>query len=294
MKILISDLLDGYEENELSLPAASRVTNAAITRRTMKKLDAQRRHRPAALVLIAAALIALFCGASAVVHIVTLNKTTPREETVVIGARNDDGTFTPEAITVKAPDGTTSARFDGAAAVDNPMLVGFRAGWLPDSVGEPFISSLRDQMNWDNITIPEGSSLTEGDLVSIDIYHASRVSEAYERASPQSGRSYSINAYSATSVADADVILLGSNAETVKTGIIGQFQATWVSMHYDSGEVSLNALLLFDEASGGAVTISGGLQFEVYEKIAENLELIVTDIPAVDTGRTFQFSGALG
>ncbi len=275
MKIPISDLFDDYfddcEENTLALPRVTGVTDTALIRRTEKKLCA--RKKPAtAFVLIAAVLAALLCGASVIVHFVTL-----RTDTLANG------------------HGIVGVRFDEAADATEANMVGFRAGWTPESVGETFATTVNDRLHWDMDAIPEGCATSEETLESAYVYLAAKVSEEYWL--PDGGQGnhfYTIYAYPATSLTDAEVFLPENNAEMVKEGTLGQFHAAWLNLYDANGALSQNAILLYDEASDSVLCVSGGITLETLEKIAAELELVVTDIPAPDTDSELQFAGAIG
>lgn len=275
MKIRISDLFDDYfdeyEENMPSLPRVTGVTDAALIRRTEKKLYARR--KPAtALILAAAALAALLCGASVIVHFVTL-----RTDTLANG------------------HGVVGVRFDEAADVTEANMVGFRAGWTPEVIGETFETTVNDQLHWYMDAIPEGCATSEETLNSAYVYYGGKVGEEYWQ--PDSGQGnhfYTIYAYPATSLTDAEVFLPENNAEMVKEGTLGQFHAAWLNLYDASGALSQNAILLYDEASNSVLCVSGGITLEALEKIATGLELVVTDIPAPDVDLTLQFAGAVG
>lgn len=267
MKILISDLFDGYEESELTLPRAAGITEQALLRRTKRKLPA--RKKPAVFVVLAAALVALLCGASALVHFVTLR---------------------PNA----TPKGGVGVHFDAAAAVTEAPMVGFRAGWTPECVGELFSTTIADQLNWYTASIPAESTTDAETLSSAYVYLAARVPEDYWLPDSTGNHFYTIYAYPATSLAGAELILPESNGELLQEGPLGSFQAAWVSLYDTDGALSQNALLLCDEASNSVLCVSGGLPFDVLEKIASSLELVVTDIPAPESAQSIQFAGAIG
>lgn len=267
MKILISDLFDGYEESEFTLPRAAGITEEALLRRTKRKLPA--RKKPAVFVVLAAALVALLCGASALVRFVTLR---------------------PDA----TPKGGVGVHFDAAAAVTESPMVGFRAGWTPQSVGGLFATTLADQLSWYPSSIPAESTTDEETLSSAYVYLAAKVTEAYWLPDTSGNHFYTIYAYPATTLPDAELVLPESNGEMVKEGQLGSFQAAWVSLYDADGALSQNALLLYDEASSSVLCVSGGLSFDVLEQIAASLELVVTDIPAPDTEQALQFAGAIG
>ena len=66
MKISVQSLFEDYEENAVSL---SRDADAErILEKTKAKLPGLKKRRPVGLVLIAAAAVAVLCGAAAIVH----------------------------------------------------------------------------------------------------------------------------------------------------------------------------------------------------------------------------------
>ena len=66
MKISVQSLFEDYEENAVSL---NRDADAErILEKTRAKLPGLKKRRPVGLVLIAAAAVAVLCGAAAIVH----------------------------------------------------------------------------------------------------------------------------------------------------------------------------------------------------------------------------------
>lgn len=301
MKIRISDLFDGYEENSVDLTPADWVSVNEIQARTLRKLRGEtRRRRPLTMALFAAALVVLLCGASAIVHYVTLGKHEGLELTRTETFRTPEGEIEEKEFTYSVEPGTNTVRIEDVNAGDTPTWVGVRADWLPDGTGEPFLTTLKSQLEYCADPGLETTAMTEDELDSIYLYLGSKVTEEYWLPGTLGNHYYAIYVFSAVTVEDTDFLLTSGDAKIVKEDSIGQFQATWITIRRDVSEAEaadyedMQYLLLFDEATSSLICIAGGLDFSVYEKIAENLELVVTDIPASKPDLSFQYMGALG
>lgn len=301
MKIRISDLLDGYVDNSVDLAPADWVSADEIQKRTLQKLRGEsKRRRPLTMVLLAAALVVLLCGASAIIHYVTLGKSEGIDLTHTMTVRTPEGEQVEEDVSFYAAPGTNTVRIDAAEAGDAPTWVGIRAGWVPDGTGEPFATTLKSRLEYDADPGLETTAMTDEELDSIYLYLGSKVTSEYWLPGTLGNHYYAIYVYSSVTVEDTEFLVSSGGAEIIKEGSIGQFQATWLSIRLDASGTEaadygeMHYLILFDEATSSLICIAGGLDFPVYEKIAENLELVVTDIPASKPELSFQFMGALG
>lgn len=72
MKISVQSLFEDYEDDTVELRRDA--DTARILEKTMAKLPGARRKRPLHLVLIAAAAVAVLCGAAAICHYATISQ----------------------------------------------------------------------------------------------------------------------------------------------------------------------------------------------------------------------------
>lgn len=305
MKIKISDLLDGYEETRIELEPVTWVSEEAIHSRVFQHLRGEPRgHRPLSLVLIAAALVTVLCGASAIIHYVTLGKSEHYEVTRTEPFRMPSGEIIADAeqeFTYVAAAGRNSVRIERAKAGDAPTWVGVRPGWLPDGAGEPLASSLLEQLAYNADPGLQETAMKDEALDSIYVYLGSKVSSEYYGPDTLGNHYYSIQVFSSAAVEGAEFLLFGGDAEIVKEDTLGQYQAIWINVRRDVSDTETadfedtHYLLLYDEVTSSLISIAGGLDFSVYEAIAEQLELVVTDIPAEKSDQLpFHYLGGLG
>ena len=89
MKISVQSLFEDYEDDTVELRRDA--DTARILEKTMAKLPNARKKRPLRLVLIAAAAVAVLCGAAAIVHYASVE---PAEQPYTLKSvfRDVDGT----------------------------------------------------------------------------------------------------------------------------------------------------------------------------------------------------------
>ena len=117
MKISVQSLFEDYEDDTVELRRDA--DTARILEKTMAKLPNARKKRPLRLVLIAAAAVAILCGAAAIVHYASVE---PAEQPYTLKSvfRDVDGTtirqdidFTQDGAVTFDTDGKTEGFFCG-------------------------------------------------------------------------------------------------------------------------------------------------------------------------------------
>ena len=158
MKISVQSLFEDYEDDTVELRRDA--DTARILEKTMAKLPNARKKRPLRLVLIAAAAVAVLCGAAAIVHYASVE---PAEQPYTLKSvfRDVDGTtirqdidFTQDGAVTFDTDGKTEGFFCGIS--QHPQQVnGVDAGltstlyeslsYADQYEGQHFLSSLSDE-----------------------------------------------------------------------------------------------------------------------------------------------------
>ena len=117
----------------------------------------------------------------------------------------------------------------------------------------------------------------------------------------QNHESCSVMCLSANWVVGVDLLMAGSEGTIVKEGMINGLSATWVDcvIHgknpdtMEPEDFTTHYLLLYDPDKLCVVVLWGD-KIEVCEKIAENLTVVQTDIPAPAPSRDFLWIGGVG
>ena len=130
MKISVQSLFEDYEENAVSL---SRDADAErILEKTKAKLPGVKRKRPVGLVLIAAAAVAVLCGAAAIVHYASVRDGAGSyimPDTLRYDEENK------KTILVDTPfEWNNPISFDTEGRTKGKVC-GVRLGWLPEGMG---------------------------------------------------------------------------------------------------------------------------------------------------------------
>ena len=113
-------------------------------------------------------------------------------------------------------------------------------------------------------------------------------------------KEYSIQCMSANTVAGCDFLCGGTRTEITKQGTIGPYDASWVETHWQRSSPGSDApeewttqmLLLYDPEKLCLVFLGG--DWEVTEKIAENMTIVQTEIPTPEPSRNYIYVGAYG
>lgn len=290
MHLPISDLFDGFEDESVTLNTVVNASQEAIGARVAQALKNERRRpRPATLILIAAVLVAVLCGASAIVHHFDLLRPNPVERTIRIGLSRSDGTgYGYQEETCVIGRGSYSVKIDAAQAVEDTPYIGFTAGWVP-TYHDGNSVTLQHALEYDSI---------DGVETSMSAAALNDTLTMLQGFLGDDGGYFSITAYPGTVAQRAEFKLAPGQAELVTSGVIGQFQAAWIGVYVPklggTEDYYLRYVLLYDEKTAGVIVVSGSPSFETLEQIAENLELVVSDIPAPSPLYDFQFIGGVG
>ena len=290
MKISVQSLFEDYEENAVSL---NRDADAErILEKTRAKLPGLKKRRPVGLVLIAAAAVAVLCGAAAIVHYAAV--------------RDGAGSYIrPKQFLYGGPDKTivqTNVPFEW----NNPIsfdtegrtegkVCGIRLGWLPEGLGTGGTSTTYDSVAAQDPA--QAELLTQEERVLVD-YTYNFYTVQGER------KEYSIQCMSADVVAGCDFLCGGTRTEITKQGTIGPYDAAWVETHWQRSSPGSDApeewatqlLLLYDREKLCVVIISA--DWDDAERIAEHLEIVETSVdapqPDLTNGRGFRWIGGVG
>ena len=242
--------------------------------------------------LIAAAAVAVLCGAAAIVHYAAV--------------RDGAGSYIrPKQFLYGGPDKTivqTNVPFEW----NNPIsfdtegrtegkVCGMRLGWLPEGLGTGGTSTTYDSVAAQDPA--QAELLTQEERVLVD-YTYNFYTVQGER------KEYSIQCMSADVVAGCDFLCGGTRTEITKQGTIGPYDAAWVETHWQLSnpdtdmptEQSMQLLLLYDREKLCVVIISA--DWDDAERIAEHLEIVETSVdapqPDLTNGRGFRWIGGVG
>ena len=199
MKISVQSLFEDYEDDTVELRRDA--DTARILEKTMAKLPNARKKRPLRLVLIAAAAVAVLCGAAAIVHYASVE---PAEQPYTLKSvfRDVDGTtirqdidFTQDGAVTFDTDGKTEGFFCGIS--QHPQQVnGVDAGltstlyeslsYADQYEGQHFLSSLSDeekQQAKELVTCINYHDKVSNDDCSVECLSANDVAGAIPRSS---------------------------------------------------------------------------------------------------------------
>ena len=290
MKISVQSLFEDYEENAVSL---SRDADAErIWEKTRAKLPGLKKRRPVGLVLIAAAVVAVLCGAAAIVHYAAVRDGAGSyimPDTLRYDEENK------KTILVDTPfEWNNPISFDTEGRTDG-KICGMRLGWLPEGWGTGYTQTAYDVIAQRDAEQAQSLPQAERELV---VYTYDLFAVQDER------KDYSVQCMSADEVAGCDFLCGGSRTEITKQGTIGPYDASWVETHWknsnqDAGEPeeqSMQLLLLYDREKLCVVVISA--DWDDAERIAEHLEIVETSVdapqPNLTNGRGFRWIGGVG
>ena len=258
MKISVQSLFEDYEENAVSL---SRDADAErILEKTKAKLPGLKKRRPVGLVLIAAAAVAVLCGAAAIVHYASVRDGAGSyimPDTLRYDEENK------KTILVDTPfEWNNPISFDTEGRTKGKVC-GMRLGWLPEGWGTGYTQTAYDVIAQRDAEQAQSLPQAERDFLcggtrteitkqgTIGPYDASWVETHWQHASP------------------------GSDAPE---------------------EWTTQMLLLYDPEKLCVVIISAG--WDDAERIAANLEIVETSVdapqPDLTNGRGFRWIGGVG
>ena len=290
MKISVQSLFEDYEENAVSL---SRDADAErILEKTRAKLPEVKKRRPFGLVLIAAAAVAVLCGAAAIVHYAAVRDGAGSyimPDTLRYDEENK------KTILVDTPfEWNNPISFDTEGRTEGKVC-GMRLGWLPEGWGAGYTQTAYDAIAQRDAEQAESLPQAERELV---VYTYDLFAVQDER------KDYSVQCMSANVVAGCDFLCGGTRTEITKQGTIGPYDASWVETHWQRPSPGSDApeewatqlLLLYDREKLCVVIISA--DWDDAERIAENLEIVETSVdapqPDLTNGRGFRWIGGVG
>ena len=290
MKISVQSLFDDYEENAVSLSRDA--DGERILEKTKAKLPGLKKRRPVGLVLIAAAAVAILCGAAAIVHYASVQDGAGSyimPDTLRYDEENK------KTILVDTPfEWNNPISFDTEGRTEGKVC-GMRLGWLPEGWGTGYTQTAYDAIALQDAEQAETLTQEERELV---VYTYDLFAVQDER------KDYSVQCMSADEVAGCDFLCGGTRTEITKQGTIGPYDAAWVETHWknsnqDAGEPeeqSMQLLLLYDREKLCVVIISA--DWDDAERIAEHLEIVETSVdapqPDLTNGRGFRWIGGVG
>lgn len=115
----------------------------------------------------------------------------------------------------------------------------------------------------------------------------------YDTWSKSTGTSFSATCLSANEIAGCDLLVLGNDPQITKEGMINGLYASWIeASHETNADVTYHYLLLYDPEKLCVVFLNG--DWELTEKIAENMTIVQTDIPTPEPSQNYTYVGALG
>lgn len=294
MKISVQRLFDGCEDETVQL--AADIDTAAILKKTMEKLPKTRKRRPLRLILIAAAAIAVLCGAAAAAHYASI-------------APNDRQYLSPDVRFYDAETGQSvirdvpfewddGIRFDTGGKTSGKRC-GVRLGWLPeDRKHEGGLVTVYTQLAYDD---PQAAAaLSDEDRALAQ----EAITYTYDGLGPGEGawaEAYGVECHSADVVGSCDFLCGGTSTELVREGTINGLYAVWVMSRYTRHDVvndedivlEMPLIFLYDPEKLCVVTITA--DWDIGEKIAAGLTIVETtiDTPA-PSGRGFIWTGGVG
>ena len=294
MKISVPRLFDDCEDETVQLTADA--DTAAILKKTMEKLPNARKKHPLRLIVIAAAAVAVLCGAAAVAHYASI-------------APNDRQYLSPDVRVYDAETGQTvikdipfewndGIRFDTGGKTSGKRC-GVQLGWLPeDRKHEGSMVTVYDQLAYNDPSAANALSDEDKALAQ------EAVTYTYDGLGPGEGawaRAYGVECYSADTVGSCDFLCGGTSTELVKEGTINGLYAVWVMSRYtrhdavndEDIELEMPLIFLYDPEKLCVVTICA--DWDIAEKIAAGLRIVETTIntPA-PSARGFVWAGGVG
>lgn len=247
-----------------------------LARQDAKKRSRRRVVRIAAA---AAAAVAVLCGAAAILHYASVS--------------NEEGTYHAEGVVIRS-DGTPNPysydfSHDAIIRVDTEgrttgTYCGMKFDWLPVLPPPDNTSTLYGSVSYRNPEQLEGISDSQKQQMEDCIY---------DTWSKSTGTSFSATCLSANEIAGCDLLVLGNDPQIMKEGMINGLYASWIeASHETNADVTYHYLLLYDPEKLCVVFLNG--DWELTEKIAENMTIVQTDIPTPEPSQNYTYVGALG
>lgn len=249
-----------------------------LARQDAKKRSRRRVVRIAAA---AAAAVAVLCGAAAILHYASVS--------------NEEGTYHAEGVVIRL-DGTPNPysydfSHDAIIRVDTEgrttgTYCGMKFDWLPVLPPPDNTSTLYGSVSYRNPEQLEGISDSQKQQMDDCIY---------DTWSKSTGTSFSATCLSANEIAGCDLLVLGNDPQITKEGMINGLYASWIEASHETNadvDVTYHYLLLYDPEKLCVVFLNG--DWELTEKIAENMTIVQTDIPTPEPSQNYTYVGAFG
>lgn len=292
MKLEIHKLLDSWQENEVELSEEADL--AKIRSKTLEKVREERKRRPFLRYgLIAVAVVILLVGSVyAAYRSISIAEKTPGE-TVLF----DDGEmkeriyFSPDHVITVASSGTGN-------------MVGFRPGYLPEGDMTPIRFTLKGDVSY-------FYSEEEAAAIASDVLTETNTSIRNQQENSTWDMLYDIRLLNSARIYRQELSLNGE-VSVIKEGELGDYDAIWLTLDRShhltailDGEEQYtlrnapvqNILLLYSEEYDCLIRIAGNselLSFEELERIATELELVGTNLPAKAAEWSNSLNGSVG
>ena len=237
------------------------------------------RKRVIRIMIAAAAAIAVLCGAAAVLHYASVSN----EETTYhadVAAILPDGTLEPfsydfsrDAIIRVDTEGRTSGTYCGV-----------QFGWTPTALIPDHTAYLYNVIAARDPAQLDGVSDAQTELAKNLVY--STDSTAQER--------FTFSCLSANEVAGCDLLVPGNDPTIVKEGMLNDLYACWIETYNKDldRDITHHFLLLYDPEKLCVVFLGG--DWDVTEKMAENMTIVQTEIPTPEAKQNFTYVGVFG
>ena len=279
----IDTIFQTSQLSDVSVDALPEERKARILNKTLllARQDAKThsRKRVIRIVIAAAAAIAVLCGAAEMLHYASVSnaETTYHAEGASI---RPDGTLEPfsydfsrDAIIRVDTEGRTSGTYCGV-----------QFGWTPTALIPDNTAYLYDVIAMRSPAQLDGVSDAQIELAKDCVYSTDSTSQVR----------FTFSCLSANEVAGCDLLVPGNDPTIVKEGMLNDLYACWIET-YDTdrgSDVTHHFLLLYD-AEKLCVVFLGG-DWDVIEKMAENMTIVQTEIPTPEAEQNFTYVGIYG
>ena len=279
----IDTIFQTSQLSDVSVDALPEERKARILNKTLllARQDAKThsRKRVIRIVIAAAAAIAVLCGAAEVLHYASVSN----EETTYhadVASILPDGTLEPfsydfsrDAIIRVDTEGRTSGTYCGV-----------QFGWTPTALIPNNTAYLYNVIAMRSPAQLDGVSDAQIELAKDCVYSTDSTSQVR----------FTFSCLSANEVAGCDLLVPGNDPTIVKEGMLNDLYACWIET-YDTdrgSDVTHHFLLLYD-AEKLCVVFLGG-DWDVTEKMAENMTIVQTEIPTPEAKQNFTYVGIPG
>lgn len=279
----IDMILQSADLPELPVEAISDERQASILNGALQlvRQDAKKRSRRRVIRIMAAAAaaVAVLCGAAAILHYASVS--------------NEEGTYHAEGVVIRT-DGTpnpysfdfshdATVRVDTEGRTDGTYC-GVQFGWLPTALVPDHTAYLYDVIATRNPEQLDGVADAQIELAKDCVYETDSTSQI----------KYTFDCKSANEIVGCDLLVVGNDPTIVKEGMLNGLYACWIETYEsDRGaEVTNHFLLLYDPDKLCMVFLGG--DWEVTEKMAENMTIVQTDIPTPEPSENYSYIGWFG